>query len=459
MRRTHTCRTLTLVCTVLTVLLLWGCGGGTPPTEEASAEAAAPSPAAPAVLDKVFYADTWTWPFQPEKLAHMTHGKFYVPVQDENKIAVIDPEAPDYGLKFITTDYVQPHHTWLSPGLRYDYVNFQSEGKGDHDAYAVIDTQTDSITYHQTGTNDPFHGSFSPTENLYVTGDLDTKAGRVHLIDTNTQQEVAAIETTGTRTRDINVTGDGRYAFVGHQGYDPDNGNVGPVDVIDIAARKVVKSFGEGRCRSGKMSNDRSVVLYSCDRANKIIAIDTGTLELKGEIAVPEGSGPFNITFRGDDKFAYVGLAKAGQIGVVDVAALQLVKTLDSGNETNSTYIHPNGKVAVTTNDGTDAHVTVLDVVNNEVVKSIDTAGKGSHNGQWSPDGRFFLLTNRLGESVTLLTYDEATGEVNWKDDIRVGFGANGVMWAPYFCGVPELTPENVTTATNAPAKEDGSCA
>lgn len=461
MRQMRICRIATGAGTLLVVLLLAGCGGGTAPTQEAAAPAPAaePAAAAPATLDKIFYADTWTWPFQPDKLAHMTRGKFYVPVQDEGKIAVIDPDAPDYGVKFIATDFVQPHHTWVAPGMRYSYVNFQSEGKGDHDAYAVIDTRTDEITYGQTGTNDPFHGAFSPTEDIYVTGDLDTKAGRVHLIDTGTQQEVATIETTGTRTRDINISGDGRYAFVGHQGYDPEKGNVGPVDVIDIAERKVVKSLGEGRCRSGKMSNDRSLVLYSCDRANKIIAIDVATLEIEKEIELPEGSGPFNISFRGDDKYAYVGLKKSGKLGIVDVEALELVKAIDSGKDTNSTYIHPNGRLAVTTNDGTDAHVSIVDVETNEIIDKIETAGKGTHNGQWTPDGRWFLITNRLGESTTLLAYDEETDKISWHDDINVGFGANGVMWVPYFCGVDELTPENVQTVANTPANEDGSCA
>ena len=458
MRQTSTCRLLTGAGTLLAVLLLSACGGGPAPTEEATRTEPAAEPAAAATLDKIFYADTWTWPFQPGQLAHMTRGKYYVPVQDEDKIAVIDPDAPD-DIKFVDTEFVQPHHTWLAPGMRYGYVNFQSEGKGDHDAYGILDTQTDQVTYGQTGTNDPFHGAFSPTENVYVTGDLDTKAGRVHLIDTTTHEVVATIETTGTRTRDVNVSGDGRYAFVGHQGYDPEAGDVGPVDVIDLAERKVVKSLGAGRCRSGKMSNDRSLVLYSCDRANTIIAIDVANLEIKKEIELPEDSGPFNISFRGDDKYAYVGLKKSGKLGIVDIESLELVKAIDSGKDTNSTYIHPNGKLAVTTNDGTDAHVSIVDVENNEIIDTIETAGKGTHNGQWSPDGRWFLITNRLGESTTLLAYDEAANKISWKEDIRVGFGANGVMWAPYFCGVDELTPGNVQSATNAPANEDGSCA
>jgi DNA-binding beta-propeller fold protein YncE len=348
----------------------------------------------------------------------------------------------------------------MAPGMRYNVINFQSEGKGDHDAMAVLDTWTDEIVkYIQTGTNDPFHMAFSPTEPLLVTADLDPKAGRVHLFDTERWEEIAVVETTGLRTRDITISHDGRYAFIGHQGYDPDKGVMGGVDVLDIAQRKIIKTFGEGRCRSGKMSNDGRIVLYSCDRADKILAIDVQNLELLKEIQLPKGSQPFNITFRPDDRYAYVGLKKAGKLGVIDMEKLELVKALDSGTDTNSTYVHPYAPLAVVTNDGTDTHVSILDIERNEIIDKIETGGKGTHNGQWSPDGRWFIVSNRLGDSVTLLRYNEETGKIEWVDDIVVGFGANGVHWAPYFCGVPYLTPGNVKQAKNLPAiNEKGDC-
>lgn len=427
---------------------------------EETAMEAEPVTAGPVVLDAVFYGDTWTWPFQADLLADMSRGKFYVPVQDEDKIAILDPDMPDYGLKFVQTNFVQPHHPWMAPGMRYNVINFQSEGKGDHDAMAILDVWTDEIVkYIETGTNDPFHMAFSPTDNILVTADLDENAGRVHLFDTQTWEELAVIETTGLRTRDITISHDGRYAFIGHQGYDPDKGVMGAVDVLDIAGQQIVKSFGEGRCRAGKMSNDGRLVFYSCDRTDRILAIDVASLELLKEIEAPEGSGPFNITFRPDDKYAYVGLQKAGMLGVIDVETLELVKTLESGTDTNSTYIHPYAPLAVTTNDGTDTHVSIVDIENNEIIGKIETGGKGTHNGQWSPDGRWFLVSNRLGDSVTLLAYNEASGQIEWVDDIPVGFGANGVHWAPYFCGVQSLTISNVSQAQNLPAlNANGDC-
>ena len=414
----------------------------------------------PPVLDKVFYGDTWTWPYQPDLLAHMSRGRFFIPVQDEDKIAILDPDAEGYGLEFVTTDYVQPHHPWIAPGMRYNVINFQSEGKGDHDAMAVQDTWSgEIIKYINTGNNDPFHMAFSPTDPILVTADLDTAAGRVHIFDTETWEEIGQVETTGLRTRDITITHDGRYAFIGHNEYKPDEGVMGAMDVLDIHNQEIVASFGEGRCRSGKMSNGGDLVLYSCDRSDTVVVVDTATLEEVKRIEAPAGSGPFNISFRPDDKFAYVGLSAAGQLGIIDMETLEFVKTLDSGTNTNSTYIHPYAPLAVTTNDGSDTHVSIVDIENNEIIDQIEVGGKSSHNAQWSPDGRWMIVSNRGGDSLTLLEYNDETGTIEWVDDITVGFGANGVHWAPYFCGVDELTASNVATVENLPAIDDaGTC-
>lgn len=406
----------------------------------------------------ITYADTWTWPYQPDELAHLSAGRFIVTVQDDNKIALIDPDAEDYGLTFVETEYVQPHHPWMAPGMRYVYINFQSEGKGDHDAFGRLDTFTLEMEYTTTGINDPFHGAFSPTDPILVTADIATDGGHVYIWNTDTFELMGTVETSGLRTRDINITHDGKYAFVGQQGYDPDNGVVGGVDVLDIEAQEIVATLGEGRCRAGKMNNAGTLVLYSCDRADRIVVIDVETLELVKYIETGEGSGPFNISFRSDDAFAYVGLKSMGHLGVIDMESLELVASLESGTDTNSTYFHPTAPLAIVTNDGTDAHVSVLNTETNTIDYHVET-GKGTHNGQWSPDGRWFIVSNRLDDSVTLMTYNEETGMVEWWDDITIGFGANGVHWGPYFCGVDALTTENVADVRNEPAADaDGTC-
>ena len=47
-------------------------------------------------------------------------------------------------------------------------------------------------------------------------------------------------------------------------------------------------------------------------------------------------------------------------LGVIDIDELELVDTLDSGTDTNSTYFHPTANLAVVTNDGADSHVSIL---------------------------------------------------------------------------------------------------
>ena len=125
---------------------------------------------------------------------------------------------------------------------------------------------------------------------------------------------------------------------------------------------------------------------------------------------------------------------------VIDVAKLKIIKTLKSGKRTNSTYIHPTAPLAVVTNDGTDNWVSVLDVNKNEIIYTIETDGKGTHNAAWSPDGRFMAVSNRLGDSATILRYDKSDGKIKRVGKAKIGFGANGVQWAPYFKGKELLT-------------------
>ena len=51
-------------------------------------------------------------------------------------MAVIDPEAR-LRRSLIKIAAAQPHHPWTAPGMRFVYINHQSEGQGDHNVMTV----------------------------------------------------------------------------------------------------------------------------------------------------------------------------------------------------------------------------------------------------------------------------------------------------------------------------------
>lgn len=407
------------------------------------------------VLDKIFYADARTWPSQPDLLKHLSRGKFYIPVQDDGLVAVIDPEKRGYVVKLIKIRAAQPHHPWTAPGMRYVYINHQSEGKGDHNVMTVIDSFTDEVVAEiKTDFDDPFHCSFSPIKDLMLCGDLNPRGGYVYYIDPVRHRYMFKIKTNGTVARDVIQTQDGKFAFIGHQG-------TGNVDVLQVDTRRIIKTLDCDRCARLKMTPDGRYLFASSPPRDFTAVIDVAKQEIIKKIEFARGSGPGNINYSKDGKTAMIGLGRAGKLALVDVERLELATIVDTGTATNTAYGHPLGApVAIATNDGTDDWYSIVDTAQRKIIEHIEGGGKGTHNVQWSADGRFAVGSDRLGDTVTIFQWDAATGKLRKLASVQVGFGTNGVQWTPYFCGVPFLTRENVTKVKNAPATNaNGDCA
>ncbi len=426
----------------------------------ACAPTAAPGPgkaeASPVAETRIYYGDSRTRPSQPELLKHLTRGKFYIPVQDDGFVAVVDPEHPGYLVKLIKITNTQPHHPWMPPGMRYMYINHQSEAKGDHNVMTVIDTFTDEVIAEiKTDFDDPFHCSSSPTKpDLMLCGDLNPKGGYVYYFDTVNHKFLSSIKTNGANARDVLITIDGKFAFAGHE--NPSKGNI---DVIDIAEKKIVKTIACDRCGRMKLSGDGRWLVASSRPNDFSVIIDPEKQEIVKRIEFPKGSGPGNINFTKDNKLALIGLGAAGKLAMVDVPGGEIVATLDSGKATNTAYPHPYEPVAISTNDGTDDWYTIINTAERKVVERIEAGGKGTHNVGWSADGRFAVGSDRLGDTVTLFRWDAQAKKIVKVASVKVGFGTNGVLWTPYFCGVPFLTKENAPKVRNAaPTNAKGEC-
>ncbi|MBI3807741.1 MAG: hypothetical protein HY281_09575 [Nitrospirae bacterium] len=182
--------------------------------------------------------------------------------------------------------------------------------------------------------------------------------------------------------------------------------------------------------------------------------------EIVKKLAFEAKASPGNINFA-LDKVAMIGLGGAGKLALVDLQKMEVATIVTTGKSTNTAYAHPGGEpVAIATNDGTDDWYSVIDLTNMKLIENIQAGGKGTHNVQWSADGRFAVGSDRLGDTVTLFRWNPTTKKVEKIDNVKVGFGTNGVQWTPYFCGVPFLTTDNVKSVKNAPAANaKGDCA
>ena len=106
-----------------------------------------------------------------------------------------------------------------------------------------------------------------------------------------------------------------------------------------------------------------------------------------------------------------------------------------------------------------DWHTIEDPVAGKGITAKLEAGGKGTHNVHWSADGRYAVGSDRLGDTVTLFRWDSAAKKLEKVASIKVGFGANGVQWAPYFCGAPEIPTKHVATLKNiAPKGAGGEC-
>ena len=53
---------------------------------------------------------------------------------------------------------------------------------------------------------------------------------------------------------------------------------------------------------------------------------------------------------------------------------------------------------------------------------------------------------------MTIFAWSSTAKKLTKLASVKVGFGANGVQWVPYFCGAPSLTDQNVTKVKNIAA-------
>ena len=397
-----------------------------------------------------------SWPFNLQQWADQD-GKFYINGEAEGYVSVFDAQTLtklktisfwDYeykqredsgkALDEEAKDFIQknarPHHSWISPGGKYNYVSNNSKG---WERMWVVDTRTDNIVTHiDTGGMGPLHGSFSPFRDIAAFGAVqDKKKGMVTFIDLKTHKVIGTVKTSGIQTRDMFFTPDNKHLYVSNSGWDPDKGVMGGVDMIDIDAMKVVKTFDIPGSRGMKMNSDGTLAAVASIRKGFVAIIDAKNHKILAKVDV--GSKPNNVQFHPDNTRVYVGLAGDKQFAVIDLKTMSVKAKIAGGKEANAVYFPPGrSDIAIATNEADD-FVTVIDTKNDTKIKDILTP-LGAHNISYSPDGKRAIVSCRKSREAVFLDV-EALEEIDIIPD--AGHANNGVRWVPYGSGLGTKKP------------------
>jgi hypothetical protein len=379
------------VCAVAAAGLIGLGGCATTPTK-----AEAPAPAAPAKgpqYGKIVGAPTaqnwvdldrvdvqWSWPRTFRELTNNftkeVEGKFYNVSTQSDWMDVIDPKAGK-NLKRIQLDKASLRRSGSTrqvqepgaspPCLRRSRRAFLLWSR--HALWASTRRPTvrrssawDTSARRRSSTPAALHGSFSPTEPIFLIGNVqNSKLGLVTVIDAVKHEVVGHIKTTGVNVRDVIITLDGKWAYVGHQGWNPDKGQVAPIDLVDMKTRKVVKTFSAKNVPFMTMTYSGKYIVGS-SRQGQAVIIDTAKQEMVAtvDLGTPEemkqaGKKGFletrNLEVHPNDSKAYIGIRNPASLAIVDLKTFKLIKRVSAGELTNTIYVGPNYQLALITNE------------------------------------------------------------------------------------------------------------
>ncbi|CAB3795369.1 beta-propeller fold lactonase family protein [Pararobbsia alpina] len=120
---------------------------------------------------------------------------------------------------------------------------------------------------------------------------------------------------------------------------------------------------------------------------------------------VPLATMPSHMAFSNDNKIVFVTLQISGELAAIDLASQTVLWKMKVGPVPAGLWMTPNDKYLLIGMTGAD-YVAVVDWRNQKVVKTIHT-GRGAHNFRSLDDGRHVMVSNRVGNSLSIL--DEET--------------------------------------------------
>ena len=353
-------------------------------------------------------------------------GNFLIDNQGEPTVSVVDYDKGET-VKMIDMGETGNHHLWIIPGARYAW----SSQRYEKDLFWTIDLMTQEVVDKFSVSMDgkkviaPLHIGFAYTQPLAVTGNiLDKEHGYLTFLNTATRRPIATTTLSCPGARDAMFTLDDSMVFTTCQ-QEPKG-----VSIVDVKTRKEIKMVPVKGARAGAMSPDGKYFMASAKGA--VVFFDTKTTDIVKTVKVPGGGG--NVTCLADSSKCYVGLRKANKVGVIDMAKLELIKTIDTGKDANRLYLNPaNPRYGLFANEsGKSDEITVIDTLKDVALKQIET-GLGPHNIAFNPQGTRALVTTKKEPVATLIDTSDAD-PMKWDTittDIEAGIQNNGVRWVP----------------------------
>lgn len=189
------------------------------------------------------------------------------------------------------------------------------------------------------------------------------------------------------------------------RGYITDFTTSGSIKVFDPQSMTILNSISDPRMNRPhglRLSHNGSLLFCATQVSEFLYVINTSNDQIENVIPVdptvpPSGTGttnfvPYQVAVGSNDQYVYVSCRKSSDVRVYDVAAGNFILNIPTGLNPLSLEISPDGRWCYVPNQGSNS-VTVIDLSNNTVVKTISNVGAQPHMIDFSSDGHYAFVT------------------------------------------------------------------
>jgi len=122
---------------------------------------------------------------------------------------------------------------------------------------------------------------------------------------------------------------------------------------------------------------------------------------------VPLAKMPSHMIFSADNKIVFITLQESGEVAAIDLATQTVLWKMPVGKAPAGLWLTPGDRYLLIGMTGAD-YVAVIDWRARKIVKTIHT-DSGAHNFRSLADGQHVLVTNRVGNTISILDQNTLT--------------------------------------------------
>ncbi len=309
--------------------------------------------------------------------------RVYVPNEESDDVAVIDPETFEVIGRFPVGD--MPEHINPDWGLENLYVSNMNGG-----TLTVIDPMTSEPIETIDLPIFPYalYYTLDGEKVMVVTNYIaeeDIADNGVHFYDPDTWELIEYVQVPHTGADDADLTADGRYLAISAE-------YSGWLVFIDTVEMKLAGEVNIGSLpRDVRLSPDGSVFYVTNEGLGGIQVVDAVAWELLEFI--PTGEGTHGIEFSRDTTRMFVANRAAGTISVIEVASNDVVETWPVGGSPDQMVLNPDGSQLWVSNRF-HGSVSVVDTTTGEVIVEIATGANPHGLTYWPQPGTMAIGQN-----------------------------------------------------------------